>query len=114
MTYRPAAIIAVTLTLTGCAMPNTPGPQHAVNGVSATPEFAIHGDYKYWMNTIGGPSGAGVSDDQKQASGTVIETRPANLDPGNGALRAGLLGVGLGLLWVAWSMWRRPKRTDLW
>ena len=23
-------------------------------------------------------------------------------------------GAGLGLLWVAWSMWRRPKRTDLW
>jgi hypothetical protein len=54
MTYRPAAIIAVTLTLTGCAIPNTPSPQPAVNGVSATPEFAIHGDYKYWMNTIGG------------------------------------------------------------
>ena len=66
------------------------------------------------MNTIGGPSGADVSDDAKQASATVIETRLADLDPGDGALRAGLLGVGLGFLWVAWSMWRRPKRTDLW
>ena len=55
-----------------------------------------------------------MSDDAKQASGTVIETRLADLDPGNGALRAGLLSAGLGLLWVAWSMWRRPKRTDLW
>jgi len=66
------------------------------------------------MNTIGGPSGADVSDDAKQASATVIETRIADLDPGDSALRAGLLGVGLGLLWFAWSMWRRPKRTDLW
>ena len=66
------------------------------------------------MNTIGGPSGADPSDDAKQASGTVIETRHADLDPGNGALRAGLLSAALGLLWVAWSMWRRPKRTDLW
>lgn len=66
------------------------------------------------MNAIGGPSGAHVSEDAKQASGKVIETRFADLDPGNGALRAGLLSAGLGLLWVAWSMWRRPKRTDLW
>jgi hypothetical protein len=66
------------------------------------------------MNTIGGPSGDDVSDDAKQASATVIETRLAELDLGDGALRAGLLGVGLGLLWVAWSMWRRPKGTDLW
>ena len=66
------------------------------------------------MNTSGGPSGADVSDDAKQASATVIETQLADLDQGDGALRAGLLGLGLGLLWVAWSMWRRPKRTDLW
>jgi hypothetical protein len=66
------------------------------------------------MNTTGGSSGADVSDHAKQASATVIETRLADLDPGGGALRAGLLGVGLGLVWVAWSMWRRPKRTDLW
>jgi hypothetical protein len=66
------------------------------------------------MNTTGGPSAADVADDAKRASATVIETRLADLDPGDGALRAGLLGVGLGLLWVAWSMCRRPKRTDLW
>jgi hypothetical protein len=61
------------------------------------------------MNTFGGPSRADVSDDEKQASGTVIATRLADLAPGNGALRAGLLSAGLGLLWVAWTMWRRPK-----
>ena len=66
------------------------------------------------MNTIGDPSVADVSDDKKQRSGTVIETRLADPDPGNRALRAGLLSAGLGLLWVAWSMRRRPKRTDLW
>ena len=66
------------------------------------------------MNATGDPSGADVSDDGKQGSITVLETRLADLDPGNGALRAGLLSAGLGLLWVAWSMWRRPKRTDLW
>ena len=66
------------------------------------------------MNATGDPPGADVSDDGKQASITVIETRLADLDPGNGALRAGLLSAGLGLLWVAWAMWRRPKRTDLW
>ena len=66
------------------------------------------------MNTTGGPSGAAVSDDAKRASATLIETRFADLDPGDGALRAGLLSAGMGLLWVAWSMWRRPKRTDIW
>ena len=66
------------------------------------------------MNTTGGPSGADVSDDANQASATVIETRLADLDPRDGALRAGLLGVGLGLVWVAWSRGRRPKGMDLW
>jgi hypothetical protein len=66
------------------------------------------------MNTIGGPSEANGPDDAKHASRTVIETPLAELEPGNDALRAGLLGAGLGLLWAAWSLWRRPKRTDLW
>jgi hypothetical protein len=66
------------------------------------------------MNALNAPSGADVSDEAKAASATVIETRLADLDAGEGALRAGLLGMGVGLLWVAWSMWRRPKHTDLW
>jgi hypothetical protein len=53
MSYRPTAIIAVLLTLTGCAMPTTPG-QQTVSGSPTTPEFNIQPDYKYWMNTIGG------------------------------------------------------------
>jgi hypothetical protein len=66
------------------------------------------------MKTMRDPTAAHFSEDAKQASPTVFEPRLADLDPGNGALRAGLLGAGLGVLWAVWSMWRRPKRTDLW
>jgi hypothetical protein len=66
------------------------------------------------MNTSGGPSAADGSDDAKHASRPAVETRLAELESGNDALRAGLLGAGLGLLWAAWSLLRRPKRTDLW
>ena len=66
------------------------------------------------MNAASEPERTGLTGDSNQLSGKRIATPLPSLDPDNGALRAGLLSAGLGLLWVAWSTWRRQKPGDIW